>query len=68
MVNGRYDYTFPVDSSQDPLFRMLSTPAAEKRHLILDTPHDVTEDRPILVKEVLGWLDHYLGQVAKTPN
>ena len=63
MVNGRYDFTFPVDKAQDPLFKMLGTPAADKRHVIMDTPHDVTEDRPQLVKEVLAWLDHYLGRI-----
>jgi serine/threonine protein kinase/dienelactone hydrolase len=63
MVNGRYDFTFPVDKSQDPLFNMLGTPAKDKRHLITETPHDVTEDRPQLVRGVLDWLDHYLGRV-----
>jgi dienelactone hydrolase len=64
MVNGRYDFTFPVQTAQDPLFRMLGTPAAEKRHVILETPHDVTQDRPALVREVLSWLDRYLGRVG----
>ncbi|HEX3985009.1 MAG TPA: protein kinase [Acidobacteriaceae bacterium] len=64
MVNGRYDYTFPVLTAQDPLFRMLGTPAADKQHVILDTPHDVTEQRPALVREVLAWLDRYLGRVT----
>ncbi len=63
MVNGRYDYTFPLESAQDPLFQMLGTPADEKKHVVMDTPHDVSQDRPTLVKEVLGWLDHYLGPV-----
>jgi dienelactone hydrolase len=63
MVNGRYDFTFPVDKAQNPFFQMLGTPAADKRHVILDTPHDVTERRGQLVKEVLGWLDRYLGRV-----
>ena len=66
MVNGRYDYTFPPATSQDPLFQMLGTPAADKRHVLLDTPHDVSEDRPALVKEVLDWLDRYLGRVGGT--
>jgi formylglycine-generating enzyme required for sulfatase activity/predicted Ser/Thr protein kinase/dienelactone hydrolase len=64
MVNGRYDYTFPVETAQDPLFRMLGTPADEKSHVVLDTPHDVTEDRSKLVKVVLDWLDKYLGRVG----
>jgi formylglycine-generating enzyme required for sulfatase activity/dienelactone hydrolase len=63
MVNGKYDYTFPVDKAQDPLFRMLGTPPDEKSHVILDTPHDVTEQHSQLVSTVLGWLDHYLGRV-----
>jgi predicted Ser/Thr protein kinase len=64
MVNGRYDFTFPVQTAQDPLFRMLGTPPADKRHVLLETPHDVTQDRPALVKEVLSWLDRYLGRVS----
>jgi len=68
MVNGRYDYTFPLATSQDPLFRMLGTPAAEKSHVVLDTPHDVTEQRPQLIKEVLGWLDRYLGPVQSATD
>jgi dienelactone hydrolase len=63
MVNGRYDYTFPLETSQDPLFQMLGTPTSEKGHVVLDTPHDVTEERPKLTKEVLSWLDRYLGRV-----
>jgi dienelactone hydrolase len=68
MVNGRYDYTFPVDKAQDPLFAALGTPAGSKSHVVLDTPHDVTEQRPQLVKVVYDWLDRYLGPVrALTP-
>jgi formylglycine-generating enzyme required for sulfatase activity/predicted Ser/Thr protein kinase len=66
MVNGRYDYTFPLETSQDPLFRMLGTPAADKSHIVLDTPHDVTQQRATLIREVLGWLDRYLGRVNLT--
>ena len=63
MVNGRYDFSFPLEKSQNPLFAMLGTPAQDKRHIVLDTPHDVTQDRPQLVRVVLDWLDHYLGRV-----
>jgi serine/threonine protein kinase/dienelactone hydrolase len=63
MVNGRYDYDFPPDLSQDPMFRMLGTPEAAKRHVMFDTPHDVRGQRTELVKVVLGWLDKYLGRV-----
>jgi hypothetical protein len=47
---------------------MLGTPAGEKEHVVLDTPHDVTEQRPALVKAVLDWLDKYLGRVDARRN
>ena len=63
MVNGRYDATFPYESAQLPLFRMLGTPAADKHHVTFDTPHDVRLRRTDLVTEVLAWYDKYLGRV-----
>jgi len=54
---------FSVNLAQNPMFNMLGTPPADKQHLILETPHDVTEQRPQLVKAVLDWLDRYLGPV-----
>jgi predicted esterase len=63
MVNGRYDFTFSVQRSQDPLFRMLGTPEADKRHVVFDTPHDISQRKADLSREVLAWLDKYLGRV-----
>ncbi|MGA8109525.1 MAG: bifunctional serine/threonine-protein kinase/formylglycine-generating enzyme family protein [Acidobacteriaceae bacterium] len=65
MVNGRYDYTFSLLEAQDPMFAQLGTPAAEKSHVVLETPHDVTAQRGTLVKVVLDWLDRYLGRVSE---
>ncbi|HEY1731085.1 MAG TPA: protein kinase [Terriglobales bacterium] len=63
MVNGRYDFSFSLSTSQNPLYAMLGTPASDKRHVVLESPHDVTVRRGQLVKEVLAWLDKYLGPV-----
>ncbi len=63
MVNGRYDFTFPVETAQNPLFKMLGAPPSQKEHVVLDTPHDVTEQHTQLVTAVLDWLDRYLGRV-----
>ena len=64
MVNGRYDATFPYDSAQLPLFRLLGTRGADKRHVVFDTPHDVRLRRTDLVREVLDWYDKStLGRV-----
>ena len=61
MLNGRYDFYFPVESSQKPMFEALGTPAEHKRHVIADGSHFVP--RPVLIKESLDWLDKYLGPV-----
>ena len=63
MVNGRYDFTFSLERAQEPLFRALGAPPADKKHVVLETPHDVRADRTNLVREVLSWLDKYLGRV-----
>jgi serine/threonine protein kinase/dienelactone hydrolase len=63
MVNGKYDFVFSLERAQNPLFRMLGSPDADKRHIVLDSPHDVTERRTELVQDVLAWLDGYLGRV-----
>jgi eukaryotic-like serine/threonine-protein kinase len=65
MVNGRYDFTFSLEKSQNPLFELLGTPAADKRHVLLESAHDVTDRRPELVAAVLAWLDKYLGPVKE---
>ena len=64
MVNGRYDYRFTVDVAQQPLFDLLGTPVADKRHVILESGHG-SLPRSQVVREVLDWLDKYLGPVPR---
>jgi len=61
MVNGRYDFFFPKETTQDPMFRLLGTPDKDKRHVVFDSGHVPPPD--LLIKEVLDWLDRYLGPV-----
>jgi len=62
MVNGRQDFDLPYETAQIPLFRMLGTPAAEKRHVVLDGGHiPARMEDPIRV--ILDWLDSHLGPV-----
>jgi serine/threonine protein kinase/formylglycine-generating enzyme required for sulfatase activity/dienelactone hydrolase len=63
MVNGRYDYVFSVERAQEPLFRALGAPDADKKHVVLDTPHEIVQQKDQMVKVVLDWLDKYLGPV-----
>jgi DNA-binding winged helix-turn-helix (wHTH) protein len=63
MINGRYDFTFSPERSQVPLFEMLGTPAADKKRVVFETPHDISQEKTKLAKEALAWLDKYLGRV-----
>lgn len=61
MLNGRDDFMFPVASSQLPLFHLLGTPGAQKRHLTFESGH--IPPGQTVIKESLDWLDRYLGPV-----
>jgi dienelactone hydrolase len=63
MLNGRYDHFFPVESSQVPLYRLLGTPATDKKHVVYESGHAVP--RKNFIKETLDWLDKYLGPVKR---
>jgi len=62
ILNGRYDYYYPVETSQKPMFDRLGTPTGDKRLVISDEGHAFPRAR--LIEETLNWLDRYLGPVA----
>ena len=64
MLNGRYDYTFPLEASQKPLFRLLGAPEKDKRHVVLEFAHSPSPRLLEVMREVLDWLDRYLGPVS----
>jgi pimeloyl-ACP methyl ester carboxylesterase len=57
MLNGRYDFFFPIKTSQVPMFRLLGTPTDQKRYVVEDGSHFVPRTR--LIQETLAWLDRY---------
>jgi len=63
MLNGRNDFLYLLEKSQLPLFNRVGTPQHEKRHVLFDRGHST----PILsneeTREILNWLDRYLGTV-----
>jgi len=61
MLNGKYDFFFPTETSQRPFFERLGTPTANKKWVVYEGGHDVP--RPRLIAEALAWLDKYLGPV-----
>jgi dienelactone hydrolase len=62
MINGRYDYMFPYETSQQPLLRLLGTPEKDKRHEIFPTDHTITGYTKETARMELDWLDRYLGK------
>ena len=61
IINGRYDHFFPLDASQEPMFRLLGAPAKDKRHVVFESAH--VPPNELLIKEMLDWLDQFLGPV-----
>ncbi|MFQ5653016.1 MAG: SUMF1/EgtB/PvdO family nonheme iron enzyme, partial [bacterium] len=63
MLNGKYDFFFPYETAQRPFFELLGTPKRDKKMVVYGGGHSVP--RTELAKEMLAWLDQYLGSIAK---
>ena len=66
MIGGRQDFVRPVEISQAPQFRLLGTPERDKRLALFEGGHLPPELQGI-IKEILDWLDRYLGPVKTSP-
>jgi hypothetical protein len=62
MLNGRYDFFFSSKTSQGLMFDLLGTAPADKKHRIVESGH-IPAERQEVIKEILDWLDRYLGPV-----
>ena len=60
MLSGKFDNYYPTVSSQEPLFRLLGTPAEHKRRVVYDAAHNLP--RAEMIREVVNWLDNYWGK------
>jgi cephalosporin-C deacetylase-like acetyl esterase len=63
MLNGKYDFFFPYETSQLPFYTLLGTRKEDKEIFVYEGGHAVPATQA--VKETLAWLDRYLGPVAK---
>jgi dipeptidyl aminopeptidase/acylaminoacyl peptidase len=61
MLNGKYDQTFPLETSQKPFFELLGTPPEHKKMILYNEGHSLPRNE--MIKESLNWLDTYLGPV-----
>jgi dipeptidyl aminopeptidase/acylaminoacyl peptidase len=64
MINGRYDFIFPLETSVQPMFRLLGTSQKDKRLVVFDAGHGLLK-RTDVARETLEWLDRYLGPVKQ---
>jgi len=63
MLNGKYDVFYPPETSSQPMFDLLGTPAEDKRIIFYETDH--IPPRTEYIRETLAWLDKYLGPVER---
>jgi hypothetical protein len=56
MVNAHYDHFFPLETSQNQLFRLFGAADNDKRHVVVESWHAVSIF--VMVK------DRYAGAVA----
>ena len=63
MLNGRYDTQAPYSTAIKPMFDLLGTPAEHKQLKVYETDH--VPPRNESIKEILAWLDKYLGPVKR---
>lgn len=65
MLNGRYDFLFPVEESQKPLFNRFATDPANKKHVIFDVGHSMPTQSEV-IREIVAWLDRYDHGIPET--
>jgi formylglycine-generating enzyme required for sulfatase activity/predicted esterase len=63
LLSGRFDFIFPTDTSQLPMFDLFQPPDGQKRRVVYDTGHNLP--RAELIRETLEWLDTYLGKPSE---
>jgi len=61
MLHGKYDTIFPYEASIKPMYDLLGTPEKDKKLKLYETDH--IAPRNDFIKEILVWLDGYLGPV-----
>jgi dipeptidyl aminopeptidase/acylaminoacyl peptidase len=64
MMGGRFDFALPIETSQKPMFDLIGTPSDHKRFVVFENAGHVPP-RLELIREVLDWLDQYLGPVRR---
>ena len=64
-LNGRYDPISRLNQNQLPRLELLGTPEPHKKHVLFDSLHGGRLSHAE-IREILDWLDRYLGPVNLT--
>ena len=64
MLNGRYDYIFPTEVSQEPLYQALGS--KDKRLVRYESGHILPWNQALQATH--EWLDKHLGPAAREPK
>jgi tRNA A-37 threonylcarbamoyl transferase component Bud32/dienelactone hydrolase len=59
MVNGKYDFSLPVETSVKPMLALLGAPEQDKQLFLYEGDHIPRANE--VVRVTLDWLDRYLG-------
>jgi dienelactone hydrolase len=69
MINGREDFSFPLESSVRPMYERLGTPEPHKELRVYPGGHGILSLFSKQIRgDVLSWLDRYLGPVNGKKN
>jgi tRNA A-37 threonylcarbamoyl transferase component Bud32 len=63
MIGGRYDSYYNYEKSIKPMYDLLGTPDEHKELKLYETDHIPPKNE--FIKEILDWLDRYLGPVNR---
>jgi len=58
-LNGKYDFFFATETSQEPLLELLGSAPNDKGRVVYDTPHTIPSTE--LIKERVEWMERYWG-------
>jgi dienelactone hydrolase len=61
-LNGRYDFDQSTEHQAKPMFRLWGAPEKDKRLVLYEAGH-IPADLRDVIREILDWLDRYLGPV-----
>ena len=61
MLNGRYDLSFPYESTVKPFYDLLGTTQQDKHLYVTETDHYIPKSD--MIRETLNFLDTYFGPV-----